>query len=108
MSLWMPSKRSKYISTLDLLSGDWQVPLSRDAQDKAAFIIHDGLWKWKVLPFGFTSAPATLQRLIAQVLNGLHWKAVLNYLDDVIVISQTLQLMPVVCWRCLTVSGQLD
>jgi len=45
---------SKYFSTLDLLSGYWQVPLSPDAQEKAAFITRDGLWKWKVLPFGLT------------------------------------------------------
>jgi len=36
---------SKYFSTLDLLSGYWQVPLSLDAEDKAAFITRDGLWK---------------------------------------------------------------
>jgi len=69
------------------LSGYWQVPLSPDAQDKAAFITRDGLWKWKVLPFGLTSAPATFQRLMEQVLSGLHWKIFLIYLDDVIVIS---------------------
>jgi len=34
---------SKYFSTLDLLTGYWQVPLSPDAQDKAAFITHDRL-----------------------------------------------------------------
>jgi len=28
---------SKFFSMLDLLSGYWQVPLSPDAQDKAAF-----------------------------------------------------------------------
>jgi len=33
----------KYFSTLNLPSGYWQVPLSPDAQDKAAFITHDGL-----------------------------------------------------------------
>jgi len=63
------------------------VPLSPDAQDKAAFITCDGLWKWKVLPFGLTSAPATFQRLIEQVLSWLHWKTLLISLDDVIVIS---------------------
>jgi len=47
----------------------------------------DGLWKWKVLSFGLTSAPATFQRLMEQVLSGLHWKTLLIYLDDVIVIS---------------------
>jgi len=41
---------SKYFSTLDLLSGYWQVSLSPDAQDKAAFITRDGLWKVKLPP----------------------------------------------------------
>jgi len=34
---------SKFFSTLVLLSGYWQVPLSPEAQDKAAFITRDGL-----------------------------------------------------------------
>jgi len=64
---------SKFFSTLELLSRYWQVPLSLEAQDKAAFITQDRLWKlWKVLPFGRTSALATFQRLMEQVLSRLH------------------------------------
>jgi len=40
--------QSKFFSTLDLLSGYWQVPLSPGAQDKTALITGDRLWKWKV------------------------------------------------------------
>ena len=78
---------SRYFSTLDLTSGYWQVPLDADAQEKSTFATRSGLWKWKVLPFGLTSTPATFQRLMEQVLHGLHWKTLLLYLDDVIVIS---------------------
>ena len=78
---------SKHFSTLDLSSGYWQVPLDADAQKKSAITTRSGLWKWKVLPFGLTSAPATFQRLMEQVLHGLHWKTLLLYLDDVIVVS---------------------
>lgn len=81
---------SKFFSTLDLVSGYWQVPLDADAQEKSAFSTRGGLWKWKVLPFGLTSAPATFQRLMEKVLQGLHWKTVLLYLDDIIVISPDL------------------
>jgi len=73
----------KYFSTLDLPSGYWQVPLSPDAQDKAAFIARGELWKWKVLPFGLTSTPATFQRLMEHVLSGLHCKTLFIYLDGV-------------------------
>ena len=80
--------RSQYFSTLDLVSGYWQVPLTDDAKEKSTFTTRCGLWQWKVLPFGLTSAPATFQRLMEKVLHGLHWKTLLLYLDDVIVISQ--------------------
>ena len=78
---------SVYFSTLDLLSGYWQVPMDEDAQEKSAFVTRGGLWKWKVLPFGLTSAPATFERLMEQVLKGLQWKSLLLYLDDIIVFS---------------------
>lgn len=78
---------SVYFSTLDLLSGYWQVPLNEDAQEKAAFVTRGGLWKWRVLPFGLTSAPATFERLMEKVLHGLQWKSLLLYLDDVVVFS---------------------
>ena len=42
---------SHYFSTLDLVSGYWQVPLDAEAQEKSAFLTRSGLWKWKVLPF---------------------------------------------------------
>ena len=40
-----------------------------------------------MLPFGLTSAPATFQRLMEQVVHGLHWKTLLLYLDNIIVIG---------------------
>jgi hypothetical protein len=81
---------SVLFSTLDLLSGYWQVPLDKDAQDKAAFVTRGGLWTWKVLPFGLTSAPATFERLMERVLKGLQWKTLPLYLDDVVVFSPDL------------------
>jgi hypothetical protein len=80
---------NRYFSTLDLMSGYWQVPLDSDAKDKTAFCTRGGLWRWKVLPFGLTTAPATFQRLMERVLHGLHWKSLLLYLDDVIVIGKS-------------------
>lgn len=78
---------SKFFSTLDLVSGYWQVPLDEGEQEKSAFATRSGLWKWRVLPFGLTSAPATFQRLMERVMEGLYWRTLLLYLDDVIVIA---------------------
>ena len=79
---------SIFFSTLDLVSGYWQVPLDEEAQQRSAFVTRGGLWRWKVLPFGLTSAPATFERLMERVLKGLQWRTLLLYLDDIIVFSK--------------------
>ena len=79
---------SKIFSTLDLISWYWQLPLDEDAQDKSSFVTRDGLWKWTVLPFGITSAPACFSCLMERVMRGLYWKTLLLYLDGNIVFSE--------------------
>ncbi|KFD63429.1 hypothetical protein M514_24355 [Trichuris suis] len=80
---------ARYFSTIDLLSGYWQVELTDAAKEKTTFINHDGLFQFNVMPFGLTGAPATFQRLIERVLAGLKWSTCLVYLDDIIVFSRT-------------------
>ena len=40
------------------------------------------------MPFGLTNAPATQQRFIEAVLNGLIWKCCFAYIDDILVYSK--------------------
>ena len=47
--------RVRFISTLDLTKGYWQVPV---AAHKTAFVTPGGLFQFKVMPFGFRGAPA--------------------------------------------------
>ena len=65
--------------------------MSPDAKEKSIFATRGGLWKWKVLPFGLTSAPATFLRLMEKVLHGLPWRTLLLYLDDIIVMAPDFQ-----------------
>ena len=71
----------QWFSTLDLASGYWQVSLSREARMKTAFATH---FQFRVMPFGLCNAPATFERLMDQVLQGLRWSRCLVYLDDII------------------------
>ena len=62
---------SKWFSTLDLISGYWQVEVDQKDREKTAFTTPEGLFEFNVMPFGLCNAPATLQRLMDLVLAGL-------------------------------------
>uniref|UniRef100_A0A3B1KDF6 Gypsy retrotransposon integrase-like protein 1 n=1 Tax=Astyanax mexicanus TaxID=7994 RepID=A0A3B1KDF6_ASTMX len=80
--------KARYVSTLDLTKGYWQVPLAPKDREKTAFATPSGLWHYTVLPFGLHGAPATFQRLMDVVLRP-HQSFAAAYLDDVIVHSET-------------------
>lgn len=81
---------ARYLSTLDLKNGYWQVPLTPASRPITAFTIPGkGLMQFRVMPFGLHSAPATFQRLLDQVLGPELEPNVLVYLDDIIIVSQT-------------------
>ena len=82
---------SKFFTTLDLASGYWQVEVAPEDQPKTAFTTPEGLYQFKVMPFGLCNAPATFQRLMDRVLSGLKWSSCLVYFDDIIVVGTTFQ-----------------
>ena len=87
--------KAKYFSTLDLAAGYWQVQLHPESRAKSAFVTHQGLYEFRVMPFGLKNAPAVFQRLMQQVLMGLNPDTahdfVAIYLDDILVFSETFE-----------------
>ena len=49
----------KYFTTLDLVSGYWQVYMDQASQEIRAFITYSGLYEFKNMPFGLVNAPET-------------------------------------------------
>ena len=78
--------QARYITTLDLAKGYWQVPVAEEDRPKTAFITPRGLYQFKMMPFGLCGAPATFQRMMDQFIRGMH-KFASAYLDDLIVFS---------------------
>ena len=76
--------QSKYLTTLDLMKGYWQVQMDERDKEKTAFTSPLGLLQFTTMPFGLNGAPATFQRLMDQVLRGTEEYAGV-YLDDIIV-----------------------
>ena len=86
--------KGKVFCALDLISGYHQVPMTSRAQEKSAFItpqMSPSHWEYVYMPFGLTGAPATFQRLVDTMLRGIQYKNVLAYIDDIIVIGQTVE-----------------
>ena len=77
---------SKYVTKFDLLKGFWQVPLTDRAKEVSAFATPNGLYQYKVMPFGMKNSPATFQRLV-NVICGLDGCDA--YIDDVIIYSDS-------------------
>ena len=77
---------AKIFTSLDLLSGYWQVPLDPESKKYTAFSTHNEHLEFNVLPFGLHSAPILFSRLMSEVLGDL--RNVFVYLDDFIVFSE--------------------
>ena len=82
---------TEWFSSIDLQSGYWQLGMSPSDAPKTAFTCSEGLFQFKVLPFGCCNGVPTFQRLMDYVLSGLRWKVCLLYLDDIIVFSKTFE-----------------
>ena len=81
---------ARYFTSLDLVSGYWQVELDEDARAKSAFTTHHGWFEFVRMPFGLCNSPAAFQRLMQAVLSDLEWRSCLVYLDDILIASCTL------------------
>ena len=73
-----------YISTSDMWKGFWQVAIKESDRPKTAFLTRQGLFQFRVMPFGLRNAPAIYQRLMDNTLAGLLWVTCLCYIDDLI------------------------
>ncbi|GFV35106.1 hypothetical protein TNCV_1853231 [Trichonephila clavipes] len=84
-------KGAKFFSSMDLRPGYWQIEIDEADREKTAFITPEGLYEFKVMPFGLCNAPATFERMMDNFLRHFKWTMCLCYLDDIIVFSETFE-----------------
>lgn len=79
---------AKIFSTLDIANAFHQVPIDEESRVITTFITHKGLFRYKRLMFGLSSAPEIFQQKIEGILAGLEGVAV--FIDDILVFGTTL------------------
>ena len=70
-------------SKIDLHNGYLQVPLAPASMDLPAFVTHMGVFRFKRMAFGLSSAPSCFQKIMSLILAGIQGVSI--YLDDVVV-----------------------
>lgn len=85
---------AKYMTSIDLKSAYWQVELDESSKEKTAFSVPGrGLFQFKRMCFGLSTAAQTLQRLMdrlftAEFQNSDLTLSVFTYLDDIVVVNR--------------------
>lgn len=79
----------KYFSKIDLTKGYWQIPMKGKDKEKTAFTTPDGQYQWKKMPFGLKNAGAVFSRMMRKLLLPLDQDQVSNFIDDILIASET-------------------
>ena len=79
---------AKYFSSIDLGQAYYQVGMAQNIQEVTAFSTRQGQFCFNRLPFGLATAPATFQRMMHLLLEGIIFSGVVVYLDDILVYGE--------------------
>ena len=76
------------LSFINAFSGYNQIRMDEANQEKTSFVISQGLFYYKVIPFGLKNVGATYQRLINKMFTHQVGRNVKLYIDDMLVKSR--------------------
>ena len=78
----------KLLTFMDAFSGYNQIQMAEEDQEKTAFITSQGLYCYRVIPFGLKNVGATYRRLVNQMFSKQIGRNVEVYIDDMLVKSK--------------------
>ena len=93
----------KYFTSLDLVRGYYQLPLSEDSKELTAFSTAYGHWQFRRLSFGLKNAPAVFQREMQRILQEFPKAKVIVYIDDILILGSSFEEHLALVHRVLTV-----
>ncbi|KAK0583054.1 hypothetical protein LWI29_032902 [Acer saccharum] len=77
------------LSFMDAYSGYNQIRMNKADEEKTAFTTDQGLYCYKVMPFGLKNAGATYQRLVNKIFARQNGRNMEVYVDDMLTKSVT-------------------
>ena len=80
--------RHQLLSFMDFFSGYNQIRMHEDNQEKTSFVTSQGLFCYRVMPFGLKNAGATYQRLMNKMFANQIGRNVQIYINDMLVKSE--------------------
>ena len=78
----------KLLTFMDTFSGYNQIKMAEEDWEKTAFVTSQGLYCYKVMPFGLKNAGATYQRLVNKMFSKQIGRNMEVYVDDMLVKSR--------------------
>ncbi|XP_065020515.1 uncharacterized protein LOC135645761 [Musa acuminata AAA Group] len=82
------------LSFMDAFSGYNQIKMAPEDQEHTAFLTEQGIYFYKVMPFGLKNAGATYQRTVNRIFAHQIGRNMEIYVDDMIVKSRTAEAHP--------------
>ena len=79
--------RHELLSFMDAFSGYNQIKMKEEDQEKTSFVTSQGLFCYKVMPFGLKNAGTTYQRLMNKMFAHQLERNIQVYVDDMLVKS---------------------
>ncbi|XP_019163604.1 PREDICTED: uncharacterized protein LOC109159946 [Ipomoea nil] len=79
---------SALLSFMDAFRGYHQIFMHPADEEKTAFLTPDGVYCYRVMPFGLKNAGATYTRMVARLFHHLLGKSMAAYVDDMLVKSR--------------------
>jgi len=78
---------NKLLSFMDAFAGYNQIMMNPEDQEKTAFYTEQGIFCYRVMPFGLKNAGATYQRFVNKIFALQIRKTIKVYIDDMLVKS---------------------
>jgi len=98
--------RIKWFSKFDLKPGFHQVKMHPDSVKWTAFSCSEGLFEWKVIPFGLKNAPQIFQRKMDNIF-GNYKEFMCTYIDDVLG-NGKIRLQPHISQKILSFQDKME